>query len=35
MFITNNDKNQSKGFINTSSQVKNKQEIIASLKYRN
>lgn len=31
MFTTNNDKNQSKGSINTSFQVKNKQEIIASL----
>ena len=31
MFITNNDKNKSKGSIDIGSQVKSKQEIIASL----
>lgn len=31
MYTINNDENQSKGSLNTSSQVKNKQEIIASL----
>lgn len=31
MYTINNDKNQSKGSFNTSSQVKNKQEIFASL----
>ena len=31
MYTINNEENQSKGSFNTSSQVKNKQEIIASL----
>ena len=31
MYTINNDENQSKGSFNTSSQVKNKQEIIAFL----